>query len=120
MSGDIWQRWQFLFGAENQFRDKLIDRIESLKKEGEWQNPKDYGVREAFENAELLYAKTQITQDIGKLKVKFKNTGLIVWFKQSFYYEIDVFMPVDGENKSIDDIITDFDKMNFCALKAQL
>ena len=113
MYSDVWYRWQFLFCPEDKFRDKLIDRLEELEQDGKWQSEKNYSVRDAFKHAAEAYVKTQEIQDVGKLVINFQDKNIILWVKQSFYYEIDVCVPAGDENRNIEDIIRDFEKTHF-------
>ena len=113
MSNNVWYRWQFLFSSEDKFRDKLINRLEKLEQNGKWQNKKNYTVRSAFKHTADIYAKTQKIQDVGKITINFQGKNIIIWVKQSFYYEIDVCVPAEDKNTSIENIIKDVEKTNF-------
>jgi len=118
MTNDVWHRWQFLFASDEKLKDKLIDRLEKLESEGvKWQGIKNYNIKEAFKHAGDLYSRVQKTQDVGKFIINFQEKDLIVRVKHSFYYEIDVCIPISHENKSIENIIKDFEKTNSFALE---
>ncbi len=108
-----WYRYQFLFYSNEEIKDKLIRRLIQLESErAKWQHPENYGVSDAFEFAKDAYDKLHRIRDVGKFIINFDSREVIVWIKFSFYYEIDICIPITDALHT-GDIIKNFGKINF-------